>query len=55
MRTRIADDPDSWGKPSDLERKPITADDSKCPSCGVQWTHHMADLCPITMKPVEGD
>jgi hypothetical protein len=50
MRTRIADDPDSWGKPPDLQ-KPIASDDGKCPSCGVRWVHHMADMCPI--KPGE--
>lgn len=49
MRTRIADDPDSWGKPDDLARKEgPRPDDSKCPSCGVPWMHHMADLCPIS-------
>jgi hypothetical protein len=52
MRTRIADDPDSWGKPPDLQ-KPIASDDSKCPSCGVQWMHHMADMCPITVMAAD--
>jgi hypothetical protein len=48
-RIRIADDPDSWGRPrtSTLE-PPGTEDDlNKCSGCGVAWIDHLADLCPI--------
>jgi len=48
-RIRIADDPDSWGKPqtSILEPIPAGEDMTKCPGCGVAWINHTADLCPI--------
>lgn len=49
MRQRIADDPDSWGKPEDLEKKkPLPADASAmstCTKCGVMWHYHDSSVC----------
>jgi hypothetical protein len=51
-RIRIADDPDSWGKPQTPILEPIEADEdpSKCSGCGVAWIDHLADLCPIAAQ-----
>ncbi len=48
-RIRIADDPDSWGTPQISSIEPVKPreDPSKCSGCGVDWMHHLADLCPI--------
>jgi hypothetical protein len=48
-RIRIADDPQSWGKPqtSTLGTTRAGEDAAKCYGCGVAWINHMADLCPI--------
>lgn len=38
MATRIADDPDSWGKPEDVERRrfPRAAGVLGCPACSAR-------------------
>jgi len=48
-RKRIADDPDSWGTPQILSIEPVKPgeDPTKCLGCGVDWMHHLADICPI--------
>ena len=51
-RIRIADDPDSWGTPQISSIEPVKSreDPSKCSGCGVDWMHHLADLCPIPRR-----
>ena len=51
-RIRIADDPDSWGSPQISSIEPVKPreDPSKCAGCGVEWKHHLADLCPIAPR-----
>lgn len=46
-RISIADDPDSWGKPEDLEKvKPLKVGAlATCQLCGVVWMYHDSSTC----------
>lgn len=57
MATRIADDPDSWGKPEDLQKRdaPEQAEQRlvmSCPLCGVPWGMHDMVACKEFQRAV---